>query len=370
MTDPGPTNVAWADGQIVHGSDLNAWDTAINALETLCLPLVTASPVPAATTLAEWDANKNLSANSMQEGLTVVATTGGTTIVTIASTDVFVFTGATTQTVTLPSTAPAGTDFTFVNLSTGVITINASGGATVVTLSGYGTGVAPSAIVIAVTANPTVPATQASPVGWACQDLSIDITNGKILHVSNTLTLAGTDGTTLTYGLQSGLADVEQFCTLVSAYTFPTSITTPQQLFNSSSTGAVTLVAGTYFFETLFSLSALNTGTSSVFGFALGGTAVLTSQFWQSLAGSTALVTPTINPQSTVNRAANTALVAANTTGIGWAYIYGKIRVGTGGTLIPQATLNTAAQAIVGADSYFRIWNVGASGATTFGAWS
>jgi hypothetical protein len=165
--------------------------------------------------------------------------------------------------------------------------------------------------------------------------------------------------------------DIEQFCTLTTAYTLALSQTAAQKMFNTSTNGAVTLPIGSYFFECMFTLSSLNTGTSSVFGWALAaGTAVITAQFWESLGGSTVLVTPTINAQSTMNRAANTAIVAANTTGIGWAKITGKVRIGTAGTVIPSISLSTAATPIVGVDSYFRVWSVGSATVTTVGNWS
>ena len=165
------------------------------------------------------------------------------------------------------------------------------------------------------------------------------------------------------------IVDGEQFCTLVSAYTL-TSQTAAQKLFNSSSNGAVTLPVGTYFFECYFSLSSLS-ASNSIFGWALtAGTAVITAQAWKSEANCGTLATAA-TPYATVNTAANTAIVGGTqTSGIGWARITGKCRIGTAGTVIPQVSLNTAAAAVVGVDSYFRIWSVGSNTVTTAGTWT
>lgn len=84
---------------------------------------------PAASTLAEWDANSNLSANNHIEGYTTQATAASTTILTVASSYQQFFTGSTTQTVTLPvtSTLVLGQQFSIVNNSSGVVTVQSSG---------------------------------------------------------------------------------------------------------------------------------------------------------------------------------------------------------------------------------------------------
>jgi len=63
------------------------------------------------------------------EGYTTTATAAGTTTLTVASTRQQYFTGATTQTVTLPvaSTLVLGQTFLVRNLSTGIVTVNSSG---------------------------------------------------------------------------------------------------------------------------------------------------------------------------------------------------------------------------------------------------
>lgn len=162
--------------------------------------------------------------------------------------------------------------------------------------------------------------------------------------------------------------DTEQLITLTSTYTL-TSQTAAQKLFNATANGALTVAASTtYFFECFYSLSAMS-ASSGAFGFALGGTATLTSQTWET-EGNKAVLATAASPQNTVNTAANTAIVTATTATVGWARVRGKIRVNAAGTLIPQVSLGVAAAAVVGADSYFRIWPAGASAVTSVGNWS
>ena len=84
-------------------------------------------------------------------GLTSTATAAGTTALTNSSTDVQIFTGSTTQTVTLPTTSvKAGRVFTIANQSTGAVLVQSSGGNTVTSL-----GSSQGAQFIALQATPT-----------------------------------------------------------------------------------------------------------------------------------------------------------------------------------------------------------------------
>lgn len=153
---------------------------------------------------------------------------------------------------------------------------------------------------------------------------------------------------------------------LNAAYTL-TSQTAAQKLFNATANGAVTLAAGTYYFECMFSLSGMSS-TSGSFGFALGGTAAFT-QNWMASASKAALATAA-TPQATLNTAANTALATATTATTGFAFITGIIRVTTAGTIIPQVSLGVAAAAVVAANSYFSVTPLGPSSLSNAGAWS
>jgi hypothetical protein len=85
---------------------------------------------PTATAFAGWDANSNLSANSLIPGFATTATSGGNTVLTVASKQVQEFTGTLTQTVTLPvaSSLVAGQQYVIINNSSANVTVNSSGG--------------------------------------------------------------------------------------------------------------------------------------------------------------------------------------------------------------------------------------------------
>ena len=146
--------------------------------------------------------------------------------------------------------------------------------------------------------------------------------------------------------------------------------TTPQKMLNTSTLGALTLAVGTYEFECGFALSALDTATSSVFGWTLAGAATKTVA-WMSRATSGTIATAQTT-YSTYNTAANAAIVPANTTGVGTAYITGIIRVTVAGTVVPQISTNTGATAaLVAVNSYFKVRQVsGGTGIIAVGNWT
>lgn len=112
------------------------------------------------------------------------ASNGGSTTLT-SSQSVIVITGTTTHTVILPTTSViAGMVYTVINQSTGAVTVNASGGSTVVTLSANNTG-----LFYAVTTTPTAFTHWIAEINAA----------GRSITASNSLTFAGTDGTTMTF---------------------------------------------------------------------------------------------------------------------------------------------------------------------------
>ena len=87
---------------------------------------------PAASTISEWDANKNLSANAFIPGFLTTATAAGTTSMTIASAATQFWTGSTTQTVKLPTTSvAAGAQYLICNRSSGIVTVQSSGANTI-----------------------------------------------------------------------------------------------------------------------------------------------------------------------------------------------------------------------------------------------
>lgn len=164
--------------------------------KTLTTPVLTGLPTgtgvaagATASTLAARDANKNLTANSFLSGFTTTATAAGTTTMDITSTPIQVWTGSSTQTIKLPTTSVAqGAQYEIINQSSGAVTVQSSGANTITILAA-----STSAIFTAVIATPTTAA------NWNSQYLGDIVTSGKSLSVSNSLTLAGTDTTTMTF---------------------------------------------------------------------------------------------------------------------------------------------------------------------------
>lgn len=142
-----------------------------------------------ANLIPKWDTNKNLFADNFIATFTTTATAAGTTTLTVASTQIQVFTGTSTQTVRLPTTSVvAGTQYRIINNSTGAVTVQSSGANTITVLAGGTSG-----LFTALQAAPTTAA------HWDPQYWGSFIASGKALNVSNSLTLAGADSTTMTF---------------------------------------------------------------------------------------------------------------------------------------------------------------------------
>lgn len=110
------------------------WDVCYYAIGVVPVALggtasTTVTSTPTITHWAGWDGNKNMSANNHIAAYTTTATAAGTTVITVGSTYQQYFTGATTQTLTLPvaSTLVNGQGYSVTNLSTGVVTVQTSG---------------------------------------------------------------------------------------------------------------------------------------------------------------------------------------------------------------------------------------------------
>lgn len=149
------------------------------------------SATPAASSLAEWDANSNLSANNLIQGWTTTASTAsGTLTMTVTSTQIQQVTGTHDYIVQLPTTGVvAGMTFYVFNAqASNVVTVNASGGASIVILAAN-----TSAWFTANAATPTIAA------GWNSYYNGVSVTGGKNPAIQNSLTLAGTDGDTVTF---------------------------------------------------------------------------------------------------------------------------------------------------------------------------
>jgi hypothetical protein len=168
---------------------------------------------------------------------------------------------------------------------------------------------------------------------------------------------------------ERGVISVEQFISTQGGTYTLTSQTAAQKLFNNPSSGQITLGASrSYHFECQFDLTS--TAASGNFGFLLGGTAGVTFVKWLSIGNKAALATAA-SPQATMNvTVSNNAIVTATTNTVGWAYVRGLLRVSTTGTIIPQISLSVAAAAVVGQDSFFRMWPIGTNTVKSIGNWN
>lgn len=144
----------------------------------------------AATSVPILDASGNTVINNLITGFTSTPTAAGTTTLTVASAAVQYFTGSLGQTVVLPvvSTLALNQTWTIENASTGIITVNSSGGNLV---SAIGPGATVSFKCVSLTGT--------SAASWSTKFDAVLAASGKVLTVSNSLTLAGTDGTTQTF---------------------------------------------------------------------------------------------------------------------------------------------------------------------------
>lgn len=395
-------------------------DTLTN--KTLTTPVLNGTPTgtgvasaATASVLALRDANANLLANNFIPNFATTATAAGTTTLVVGSPAVQVFTGVTTQTLTMPvaSTLVAGQEWLIINQSSGAVAVNSSGANLVQSVAGGNTLLITCVLASGTTAaswgttyvasgggtgTVTGPgsstdraiATWNSTGGTALRDNSLVLIDSteQLKPAANSTTVApiiltgGTVNTTAQAGgveydglvpyfcgkaSQRGYLQNVQYCALSSPYTL-TSQTAAQKLFNASTNGAVTLPIGTYQFRCIFSLTSMAV-SSSTYGFALGGAATFT-QGWLALADKGVLATASA-PFMTFNTAANTALTTTNSNTTAETLVEGVIRVTVAGTVIPQVSLSTAAAAIVGANSFFEVWAVDASGsATVQGNWS
>jgi hypothetical protein len=164
--------------------------TAVASGDTFLIDGSTGVRALAATSVALRDANGNVALNNVVEGFASTATAGGTTTLTVASASQQFFTGTAAQTVVLPvvSTLQEGQGYFFQNSSTGSLTVDSSGG-NVVKVIGPGA----FAIVTCISLTGTTAAS------WQASYFGDIVVSGRVLTVQNSLTLAGTDGTVVTF---------------------------------------------------------------------------------------------------------------------------------------------------------------------------
>jgi hypothetical protein len=129
-------------GSVVSGQAQATTYIALQATPTLAAhwwqiatSIYSVSQFNSANRLALRDSNSNIVTANFIAGTTSTATAAGTTTLTIASNQVQIFTGSTTQTVRLPTTSiTAGMEYKIINQSSGSVTVESSGANTVATV--------------------------------------------------------------------------------------------------------------------------------------------------------------------------------------------------------------------------------------------
>ncbi len=366
-----------------------------------------------ASTLASRDANANLAANNHLSGFTTTATAAGTTTLTVGSTQIQEFTGSTTQTVTLPvvSTLVLGQSFIIINRSSGVVTVNSSGGnavqavaatssvevtcvlvtgttaaswdavyttaaagsgtvtsVSVVSANGFAGSVANATTTPAITLTTSITGTlqgngtaiSASKVTLTqpATGSTLTILDGKTLTVNKTITLDGTDSTTMTFPSTSATiarTDAANTFTGVQTMTSP-ALTTPAITGLATGSGVASAatvstlmtrdangIANVISMITGWATTATAAGTTTlVVGdkfqqyftgtltqtVKLPTTSIVAGQQYQIVNNSTGAVTVQSSGANTIlilaasTSAVFTALVATPTTAANWGYTY------------------------------------------------
>lgn len=150
-------------------------------------------------------------------------------------------------------------------------------------------------------------------------------------------------------------------------------VATEQRLFGETANGRLTLPAGLYFFDAMLYLTGMS-ATAGNFAFDLqgSGSATLAAVLYHTLGiDNTNAVNTAASPTQTFSNAAQSpaSIVSAQTGTAAAVSIRGTFRVTAAGTIVPSATLVTAAAAQVKAGSHFRCWRAGDAATVSVGAW-
>jgi len=201
-------------------------------------------------------------------GFTTTATAAGTTVLTNASSQYQLFTGATTQTITLPVTSTLGTGWTFhiVNNSTGNLTVNSSGGNLVATVIPQTTAMVTCIGITLTTAADwefgftdfgSVTGSGANVLGTG-PTITSGVYSGTV-GVTGATTGAFTTVTASTSVLSTGAGGIGYATGAGVAVTQLTSRTTTTPTTGAKTTGAVTLFTAVAVVNTYFSFTVPNT---------------------------------------------------------------------------------------------------------------
>lgn len=164
------------------------------------------------------------------------------------------------------------------------------------------------------------------------------------------------------------------FISLTSSYTPTMTATTPNQVFNSTTSGQITLPGSqTWQFEAVYLIT--NTGTTShTWGVLFGGTATLTSIAYVAQAETATSNALTAVSQIYATAATNTVVTAASTSATENVIIKlnGIVRINGAGTFIPevQTSATPGGTQTILTNSYFLMRQLGSNTNGYIGNWS
>jgi hypothetical protein len=167
-----------------------------------------------------------------------------------------------------------------------------------------------------------------------------------------------------------GVIPTAQFISLISNYAASTAVGA-QRIFNTSTSGALSVTGGTiYEVEGVISIARAG-GTAGNLQLGFGGTATYTSLGY-SAACTNGAATAAASNNLFVTTAALTTVTPTAATGItNNCVIKGLIRVSGAGTVIPQFSVTVAPTSVtVNANSYMKFTPLGASGTAFVGPWN
>lgn len=262
---------------------------------------------------------------------TTTPTSAGTTTLTNTSNPIQEFTGTTTHTVKLPTTGiVAGRQFTIINNSTGLVTLQTSTAAQIHVLAA-GT----ESVLTALVAAPTTAA------HWEDSLLATSFAAGKALTVNNSLTLAGTDATVLTFpGASDTVVTLAAAQSLTNKTMTTPTLTTP--VINGTPTGTGVATAATANTLVLRGAGGTITGTFVETTTAVGTVGATTTL---ALAGTVQTATLTSNTPCTFtmpavsNGASFVLYLRQPATGTPTTATFSNVRWGTNGAPVITAVL-------------------------------
>ena len=207
---------------------------------------------------------------------------------------------------------------------------------------------------------------------------SIVLTADTLLGTTPTIGSVEFDGKAFyntAQGTQRGVIPGAQFFRLESNLA-GANVNTVQSVFGVSVTLSTSTV---YAFEAMYYFNKTAGATSHTLGIGFGGSATLNSILYGGIAfdGSTVLPTRANSGTSQIASASAANLVVtgaiASAASTAFISIKGIVSINGGGTFTPQYTLSAAPGGAYStmANSYFRIYPIGASGANiSVGAWA